>query len=178
MELKIRKEVKGDFRTVFELIQNAFQKEELSDHTEQYLVERLRNSDAFVPELSLVAEINNQIIGYILLTKINIVNANTNNHPSLALAPVAVLPAFQGTGIGGRLIEAAHRKAKELGFGSVILLGHESYYPRFGYKPAKEFGIKLPFDVPEANCMAIELTENALQNVSGTVQYPKAFEIE
>lgn len=65
-----------------------------------------------------------------------------------------------------------------MGFGSVMLLGHENYYPKFGYKLTKEFGIKLPFEVPEENCMAIELSQNALQNVSGVVRYPKEFEIE
>ncbi len=178
MNATIRTAVKEDFNKIFKLLQNAFENEEYSDHKEHYLVERLINSDAFVPGLSLVAESDNQIVGYILLTKIAIVDANANNHRSLALAPVAVLPAFQGKGIGGKLIETAHRKARESGFGSVVLLGHENYYPRFGYKPAKEFGIKLPFDVPENNCMAIELNENSLQGVSGIVQYPKEFEIE
>lgn len=171
MNINIRTEEEEDFKAVFALIKNAFENEELSDHKEHYLVQRLRKSDAFIAELSLVAEVNNQIVGYILLTKINIVN--TNSYSSLALAPVAVLQEFQGKGIGRKLIEFAHKKAKDLGFGSVILLGHESYYPRFGYKPTKEFGIKLPFDVPEANCMAIELIENSLQN--GVVQYPKEF---
>ncbi|ADY50975.1 GCN5-related N-acetyltransferase [Pseudopedobacter saltans DSM 12145] len=178
MALKIRKEKKGDFRVVFKLVQNAFRNEELSDHKEQYLVERLRSSDAFIPELSLVAEEDSQIVGYILLTKINIIDAGSNMHVSLAMAPVAVLPEFQGKGIGTKLIRYAHDKAKELGFGSVVVLGHENYYPKFGYKLTKEFGIKLPFEVPEANCIAIELTENSLKNVTGTVKYPKEFEIE
>ena len=178
MNIEIRKKEKEDFKTVFELIQLAFESEELSDHKEQFLVERLRNSDAFVPELSLVAEVYNQITGYILLTKIKIEEKDKNTYASLALAPVAVLPDYQGKGIGGKLIQAAHDKARALGFGSVVLLGHESYYPKFGYKPTKEFDIRLPFDVPEKNCMAIELSQNALQNVSGVVHYPKEFEIE
>lgn len=178
MNVIIRTEVKEDFKAVFELIQNAFENEEYTDHKEHYLVERLRNSNAFIPELSLIAEVNNQIVGYILLTKINIVDANATSYTSLALAPVAVLQMFQGKGIGGELIKAAHKKARDLGFGSVVLLGHENYYPRFGYRLTKEFGIKLPFDVPEANCMAIELNENSLQNVNGIVQYPKEFEID
>ena len=86
--------------------------------------------------------------------------------------------SFRVKGIGKNLIEFAHDKAKELGFGSVILLGHENYYPKFGYKLCKDFGIKLPFDVPDINCMAIELSENALQHISGIVQYPKEFEME
>lgn len=174
--ITIRQEEKKDFKIVFDLIQRAFEKEQFTDHQEQFLVERLRKSEAFVPELSLVAEIEGKIAGYILLTKLKIVTNDLATTESLALAPVAVLPEYQGKGIGGQLILAAHQKAKELGFHSIILLGHSGYYPRFGYEMAKKFGIKLPFDVPDENCMAIELSENALQHVSGTVQYPKEFE--
>lgn len=177
MNITIRKEEKKDFRTVFNLVEKAFEKELMSDHKEQELVERLRNSEAFVPELSLVAEIGEQIVGYVLLTKIKIVNEAFETE-SLAMAPVAVLPEFQGKGVGGRLIESAHEKAKKLGFGSVVLLGHEGYYPRFGYEMAKNYGIRLPFEVPDENCMVIELVENALQHANGTVRYPKEFGIE
>lgn len=178
MDVNIRSEVEHDFNIVFDVIKNAFENEEYSDHKEHYLVERLRNSDAFIPELSIVAEVGGEIVGYILLTKIKILSKDRNSHISLGLAPVAVLQNFQGKGIGGMLIETAHKKAKELGFSSVILLGHENYYPRFGYKLTKEFGIKLPFDVPDANCMAIELHENSLQNINGVVQYPKEFGLD
>ncbi|MBW3524806.1 GNAT family N-acetyltransferase [Chryseobacterium sp. NKUCC03_KSP] len=177
MNLKIRTELEDDFGAVFELIKSAFEKEEFSDHKEHYLVERLRKSDAFIPALSLVAEMNGQIVGYILLSKVAIVDAGGNSHTSLSLAPVAVLPKFQGKGIGGRLIEASHERAKELDFNSVVVLGHEDYYPRFGYMLMKQFGIALPFNAPEANCMVIELIENALQNINGVVAYPKEFEI-
>lgn len=100
-----------------------------------------------------------------MLTKVKIVSDCAEEAGSLALAPVAVLPAYQGNGIGGRLIRAAHEKAREMGFGSVILLGHPAYYPKFGYRPLKEFRIKLPLDVPDECCMAIELTEGALCNI-------------
>ena len=65
--------------------------------------------------------------------------------------------------------------AKDLKFGSIILLGHEKYYPKFGYEMTKKYGIKLPFEVPDENCMLIELTENALENINGTVEYPMEF---
>src|SRR3546814_4458689 len=112
---------------VFYVIEKAFENEGHSDHREQFLVERLRKSTAFVPELALVAELDGAVVGYILFTKIQIVNAHKRT-TSLALAPVAVLPAHQGKGIGGQLINSAHEKAKDLGFGSVVLLGHENYY--------------------------------------------------
>lgn len=174
MEILIRQEKLTDFKTVFDLIEKAFKTEELSDHKEQFLVERLRKSNVFVPKLSMVAEVENKIVGHILVTKLKIKNDRTE-FDSLTLAPVSVLPEYQGNGIGGKLIEQAHKTAKELGYKSIVLLGHERYYPKFGYEQADKFGIELPFDVPKENCMVKELTEKGLNGVTGTVEYPKEF---
>jgi predicted N-acetyltransferase YhbS len=174
MELTIRVERVKDFEAVFSLIKKSFESEQTSDHKEQFLVEKLRKSDAFIPELSLVAEIENKIVGHILLSKLKIKNEQ-NEFASLALAPISVLPEYQGKGIGGMLIKEVHKRAKELGHQSIVLLGHEKYYPKFGYKQADHYGIVLPFDVPKENCMVFELAENGLDGVSGTVEYPKEF---
>lgn len=174
MELKLRQENKNDFKSVFQLIEKAFQNEEYSDHKEQFLVERLRNSEVLIPELSIVAEIDNEIVGHILFTKLKIKN-NLNSFESLALAPVSVLPEFQGKGIGSKLILHGHEIAKSLGYKSVILLGHQDYYPRFGYELCEKYNIKMPFNVPAENCMVIALAEDGLKDVSGEVVYPKAF---
>ncbi len=159
---------------VFDLIKKAFKTLELSDHKEQFLVERLRKSTSFIPELSMIAEIDNNVVGHILLTKLKIKNGQTE-FDSLALAPVSILPEYQGNGIGGMLIKQAHKTAKKLGFKSIVLLGHEKYYPKFGYTQADKYGIELPFNVPKENCMVIELTENGLNGVNGIVEYPKEF---
>jgi predicted N-acetyltransferase YhbS len=174
MEIKIRQENPADYSDVFNIIKDAFKSEAISDGTEQYLVERLRKSDAFIQELSLVALVNNKIVGHILLTKIKIENKN-ESVDSLALAPVSVKPNFQKMGIGEKLIMASHKIATELGYKSIVLLGHENYYPRFEYKKASNYNIKIPFDAPDENCMVIELKKGSLQNVSGTVVYDKAF---
>ncbi|MEL6865570.1 MAG: N-acetyltransferase, partial [Bacteroidota bacterium] len=94
---------------------------------------------------------------------------------SLALAPVSVHPDFQGKGIGGQLIEEAHRIARELDYGSIVLLGHADYYPRFGYRPIHQYNIKLPFEAPPENCMVVELKAGALEEVNGEVVYDAAF---
>lgn len=174
MKRTIRKEESKDFDTVFNIIKKAFESEQISDHKEQFLVERLRKSDAFIPELSMVAEVGNKIVGHILLTKLKIKNAH-NEFDSLALAPLTVHPEYQGKGIGGMLIIEAHRKAKKLGHQSAVILGHEKYYPKFGYKQADKFGIELPFEVPKKNCMAIELIKDGLKGVSGIAEYPTEF---
>ncbi len=174
MEINIREEYQADHDAVFALIEKAFEKLALSDHREQFLVQRLRKSAAFVPELSMVAETERKIVGHILLTKLKIKNGQ-DEFDSLALAPVSVLPEYQGKGVGSMLIQEAHKKARTLGYQSIVLLGHEKYYPKFGYKPAHNFGIECPFDLPKENCMAIELTENGLDGVYGTVEYAKEF---
>lgn len=174
IDITIRQEKVDDYEEVSSLIGKAFKPMAFSDHKEQFLVERLRKSKAFVPELSIVAESENKIIGHILLTKVKIKDGK-NEFVSLALAPVSVLPEMQGKGVGTMLIKQAHQKACELGYKSIVLLGHEKYYPKFGYQRADRYGIILPFDAPKENCMAIELTKGGLDGVGGTVEYPKEF---
>ncbi len=174
MNVTIRQERTADYKAVFNLIKLAFKNEDVSDHNEQLIVEELRKSTAFIPEFSLVAEFNNEIVGHILLTKINIKN-NKQQFISLALAPISVLPKHQRKGIGRLLIEKAHQIAKNDDYKSIVVLGHESYYPKFGYQQAHKFGIKFPFNAPEENCMVIELIKNGLQGVTGIIEYPKEF---
>ena len=174
MEILLRQEHIDDFEKVGKVIKEAFKRVPNSDDKEHLLVEKLRRSNAFIPELSIVAESNNEIVGHILLTKIRIKN-DYETFESLAMAPVSVKPEFQKMGIGGKLIIESHRIAKKLGFESIVVLGHGNYYPKFGYDLASKFGIKLPFDAPDENCLAIELIENALKYINGLVEYPKEF---
>lgn len=172
MNYIIRKEKKGDLHHIKSLTKAAFEQVEISSHDEHLLVERFHKSDAFIPELSLVAEDNNKnIIGYILLTKAKIKGDN-QEYTCLSLAPLAVHPNYQLMGIGSHLILEAHKIARELGYTSVVVLGHKDYYPKFGYRKASEYNITFPFDLPEENCMIIELQPNALKNIKGTVCYP------
>lgn len=156
------------------MIEEAFKDDPIGDHTEHHLVNRLRRADAFIPELSLVAELNGKIVAHIMLTRILIKNDN-QSHSSLSLAPVSVHPALQGKGKGGSLIRKAHEVAISPGHKSIILIGHKDYYPRIGYKKASIFGVKLPFNVPDEYCMAIELVVGGLSGVNGIIEYPGEF---
>lgn len=173
--IEIRQEQEADRPVIRGLIEKAFARVPESDHREQFLVERIRESDTFIPQLSLVAQTDDgSIVGYILLSEVKIVS-ETEVRTSLALAPLAVLPSFQRRGIGGLLLEAAHRKAAALGYGTVLVLGHKEYYPRFGYRKAGDCGIDFPFDVPAELCMIAELTPHAADGLHGTVRYPEVF---
>ena len=169
--LTIRQENKNDYEEVYNVIKTAFETAEHSDGNEQDLVVALRKSDNFIPELSLVAVMNNKIVGYILFTKIKI-----GKQEELALAPLGVLPEYQKQGIGSALIREGHKKAKELGYHYSVVLGSDKYYPKFGYIPAKEYGIVAPFDVQDENFMAIKLNDTDIE-IKGIVQYAKEFEI-
>lgn len=108
----IRQETTNDHNTVYNLIREAFAGAEHSDGTEQDLVEALRkNQEAFIPELSLVAEEKGVITGHILFTKMKV-----GDDTVLALAPLSVKPEYQRQGIGMALIREGHRIAAVLGY--------------------------------------------------------------
>ncbi|MBY0095664.1 GNAT family N-acetyltransferase [Mesobacillus maritimus] len=176
MNLNIRQEQPEDYQTTEQVVKSAFSTVEFSDKQEHVLVDRIRKSDAFIPELSLVAfNQENEMVGHILLSKIQITDG-PKSVESLALAPVSVAPEYHRKGIGSQLIYAAIEKAKQLDHHSIIVLGHPTYYPKFGFKSAFLWKIRAPFDVPDEVFMGLELTENALEHVQGVVQYSKAFE--
>jgi len=176
MNVKIRQEQIEDYELTESVVKAAFANAEHSDKKEHELVNRIRKSDEFIPRLSLVATdtSTNKILGHILLSKITI-SGDDQTAESLALAPLSVLPEYQNKGIGGRLITEALKAAKELGYHSVVVLGHPDYYPKFGFKKASLWGIGAPFEVPDEAFMALELSKNALYKVSGVVEYPSVF---
>lgn len=168
----IRKTEIKDYETIYSVVKCAFDSAEHADGNEQDLVNELRKGDAFIPELSLVAETDGKIVGHIMFTK-----AMVGDKTVLVLAPLSVLPEYQRKGIGTALIREGHRIAKELGYGYSVVLGSEEYYPRMGYLPAEKFGIKAPFDVPNENFMACRLNANG-PNIGGIIKYANEFGIE
>ena len=164
--------IKAAFARVASAIELTSDKRALhADGNEHDLASALRQSDAYIPELALVAEVGGRIVGHILFTKAVIAGS-----VQLALAPLSVLPEYQRRGVGSALIREGHRRARELGYGYSIVLGSETYYPRMGYVPAKNFGIVPPFAVADENFMACKLREDA-PAISGVVQYAKEFGI-
>lgn len=170
--MNIRKEQPADYSEIYSVVKKAFDSAEYKDGTEQDLVNALRKGNAYIPELSLVAEEKGKIVGYIMFTK-----ATVGETEILALAPLAVLPKYQRKGVGTALIREGHRIGKLLGYGYSVVLGSEHFYPRAGYVPADSFGITAPFDVPCANYMVCRLQDNA-DGIRGVVHYAKEFGID
>jgi len=169
MKVVIEAEAEGDYEQITRVHTVAF-----NGDGEAKLVEKLRNTPKYIPELSLVAKYRNTIIGHVLFYPIEI-NAHRKKCTSLALAPISVIPSFQNRKVGSRLIKEGLVKAKKLGFKSVIVVGHSEYYPRFGFKKASKYGISPPFDIPDNALFAIELKKDGLKNCNGTIEYPTEY---
>lgn len=169
--LNIRQEQPADYDVVYHVVKKAFANAEHSDGNEQDLVANLRKSRSFIPELSLVAVNDGKIIGHILFTR-----AFVGSTEVLALAPLAVLPEYQNRGIGLSLIKQGHIEAEKLGYRYSVVLGHPKYYPKAGYIPASQYGIRAPFEVEDENFMAICFS-GSRDGVNGTIEYDKAFGI-
>ncbi len=139
---------------------------------EGQLVDLLRTAGAIT--LSLVAEKAGRVVGHILFSPARIEGAN-RAVDVIALGPVAVLPERQGQGIGGQLIRAGLEQLKAAGHDAVILIGHPTYYPRFGFVPAPPLGLACEFDVPDEVFMVYEFRPGSLEGIRGTAYFHDAF---
>jgi putative acetyltransferase len=137
------------------------------------LVDNLRSAGAGL--ISLVAEIDRRVVGHLLFSRMWIDHAG-DSIPAVALAPIAVVPAHQRKGIGGRLIRHGLELLRASGERIVIVLGDPGYYARFGFASESTGSLESPFP-PEA-FMATELSPGALLGVAGRVRYPVAFGID
>ncbi len=164
--LLIRSEEPGDYTTIHAVNAAAFESE-----AEANLVEVLRKEAH--PYISIVAEEAEKIVGHIMFTPMTL--PGHEELKIMGLAPVAVVPEHQREGIGSALIYAGLARCKELGFGAVIVLGHISYYPRFGFTPSVQYGIECEYDVPAEAFMVMELVPGYLLGAQGTIRYHAAF---
>ncbi|MDQ0219275.1 N-acetyltransferase [Peribacillus cavernae] len=175
--MTIRIEKSKDFDATENIIKEAFTGLPFSDQKEHELVKRLRESPEFIPSLSLVYEVDEKIVGHILLTKLKI-NDDKQSFEALALAPVSVKPSYQRKGIGKEMIHKSLEMARESGFKAVVVMGHEHYYPKFGFEPASKWNIKAPFEVPDETFMVKELQMGSLKGIQGVVEYSPAFGLQ
>jgi putative acetyltransferase len=163
----IRLEQEADHQQIRIINTSAFETD-----AEANLVEALRQSD--IPLISLVAEEQNQLIGHILFSPVSL--AGQTHAPAIAgLAPMAVLPAWQGKGVGSRLVREGLKFCAEAGYAAVVVIGHPDYYPRFGFVPASTFNIKSEYEVPDEAFMLKELKKSALTGIQGVIQYHETF---
>jgi putative acetyltransferase len=163
----IRSEKPSDIPAIFEVNQSAF-----DQPGEAMVVDGLRERGEL--RVSLVAEVDGKVVGHIAFSPMRV---ETENKPegAFGLAPMAVEPKYQGTGIGLKLIAAGLEACREAGAEIVIVLGHPEYYPRAGFERASLHGISSEFDVRDEVFMVQELTPGALEKYSGVAYYSPLF---
>lgn len=168
MTILVRPERPEDYDAVSTVTAAAFGRE-----NEARLVEALRDSDAYVPELSLVAEDDGVVAGHTMLTYSTL--RGDIDRRVLVLAPVSVTPSRQNENIGGALCRRAIELADARGEPLISVLGHETYYPRFGFEPALPLGIEPSFKpLSEGSWMAIKLSQYD-PAYRGILIYPAVF---
>ncbi|MEO3745955.1 N-acetyltransferase [Plantactinospora sp. B5E13] len=140
--VRLRPEQQSDSAVIRRLVALAFARPDGGVPAEVRLVEALRGSDAWLPELSMVAEVDGELVGYALLTRVRV---QPGQVPALALGPVAVRPDRQRRGYGRDVVQAALDAATEFGERLVVVLGNPAYYRRFGFTPAARFGLTSPW---------------------------------
>lgn len=164
--LEIRAEIAGDAPFVHAVNVSAFPTRDEAD-----LVDVLRdNAD---PVISLVAVQDGRIVGHIMFSPVEL--RSNRDLKIMGLGPMAVSPDEQSRGIGARLVSEGLVRCKDTGAGAVVVLGHPTYYPRFGFAPASERNIRCEYDVPDDTFMIIELTKDYLSGAEGIVRYHEAF---
>ncbi len=158
--MNIRPETDADKEAVYDVVRAAFDQVMEAD-----LVDQLKGNGDSV--FSLVAEKEGEIIGHILFSRMQ------SPEGALGLAPVSVLPAHQGSGIGSALIREGLKRATDAGWKAVFLLGEPAYYSRFGFS----VDAALPFETlyPVQYFMALELTTGGLSAGGGAAVYAEPF---
>lgn len=163
--LAIRRERPGDERDVGETNERAF-----GTPVEAGLVDALRETAGAI---SLVATLNDAIVGHILFTEVTLEPAVIAR--VAGLGPMAVRPEHQRTGIGEQLVRNGLDQCRRAGFEAVVVLGHPDYYPRFGFVPAATKGLVCEFSAPPEAFMVVELKPGVLNGISGLVRYRPEF---
>lgn len=166
MSIEIRDGLEADKAAVYEVNAAAFPTE-----AEAKLVDALRTTAH--PCISLVAVDGQDIIGHIMFSPVTL--GTFDELRLMGLAPMAVSPSSQQSGIGTRLVDAGLEECRKLGVGAVVVLGHAEYYPRFGFRPASQWGIQCEYEVPDDAFMLIELASGYLRGYRGTIRYHAVF---
>jgi putative acetyltransferase len=143
VQLDIRPESRADHAAIRRVVRAAFDKHQsVAD-----LVELIRESPEFVPELSLIACHSGEVVGHVMLSHAELVDEDGIRRRILELSPLAVAPALQRRGIGSALVPAGLAAAEAMGEALIVLQGSPDYYPRFGFRDCRTLGIEI--DLPD-----------------------------
>ena len=174
-DLIIRPETKNDYYDAEYMAKKAFWNLHHPGCDEHYLVHLLRNSEDYLEELSRVAEIDGKIAGGIYYSKAYVLDGDTRVDV-LTFGPLCVDPEYQNKGIGGKLLDATIKEAREKGYNGIIIFGEPGYYPKHGFKTCDQFGITTNEGKNFDAFMGYEIVPNAFCEVQGKFYESKVFE--
>ncbi len=169
VSLEIRSETILDWTLVEAIHARAF-----GGPNEARVVAAIRRSPQHREAYSLVAQFKSDVIGHVLLSAVGLEDEHRGLRRILVLGPLAVDPDHHGAGVGSALVQAALARAEAADESLVIVRGHAGYYPRFGFQPSSNLGIRAPFEVSEDQYM-IQTLRAFRPELRGTVRYPSAF---
>ena len=173
----IRNEEERDFRAVEELTKKAFWNIHVPGCNEHYLVHTLRNHSDFIPELDLVVEEDEKIIGSIMYTKCKLVDSDGNEKDVLTFGPLSIHPDYQRKGYGKKLQLYSFERAKELGYDTIVIFGNPENYVGTGFRNCKHFHVGLGDTYPVA-LLVKELDDGVLGDKEWNYVESPAFEID
>lgn len=172
MNAVVEPESRDDFVAIGDVVRRAFH-----DHQSVAdLVELIRASPHYVPDLALVARSGPDVIGFVMLSHAAVVAADGARHDVLTLSPLAVAPDHERQGIGSTLVRAGLAAGDATGAGLVTLEGSPIYYGRLGFQFAPNFGITI--DLPKwapREAAQVYLLQAYDSTVRGKLEYPPAF---
>ncbi|MCX5467544.1 GNAT family N-acetyltransferase [Acinetobacter nematophilus] len=166
LNLTLRNEQADDIESIFNITQSAFEHAAHTDHTEQLIVNALRKANQL--SISIVAELDDKIIGHIAISPVVISSGEQNWY---GLGPVSVVPAYQQQGVGKALIQQSLHQLKQQGAAGCVVLGDPAYYSKFGFKPYPNLILE---NVPAEYFQTLAFTPVIPH---GTVKYHSAFEV-
>lgn len=169
MALTVRAETARDAAAIRAVHEAAFARD-----LEARIVDEIRGTDAWIGELSLVAEDAGTLVGHVMLSRARLERVVGPPASLLVLGPIGVLPEHQRRGVGVALMRRAIGGAVARAEPLIALVGHPSYYPRFGFRPARALGLEPPGPWPDDAWMALRLPAWT-PDLRGTVRYPSAF---
>jgi putative acetyltransferase len=168
MQIEIREETPADIAAIRALNVSAFETD-----GEARLVDALRANAAL--SLSLVAVASGEVIGHIAFSPV-VIESEARAAQGVGLAPMAVSPAHQRQGIGGKLIEEGLRRLGAAGHPLCVVLGHADYYPRHGFVRASSHNLRWEKPVPDEVFFVQRLSPDGLDGVWGVVRFRPEFD--
>lgn len=176
--IRIRKEEETDYEKVEEITRKAFWNLYIPGCIEHYLVHVMRPHKDFLPELDLVIEVDNQIIGNIVYTKTKLIGESGEEKDILTFGPVCILPKYQRKGYGKKLMEYSFEQAIALGYDVIVIFGSPNNYVSRGFKSCKRYNVCLENETYPAAMMVKELKPDALDGRRWVYYQSPVFEID